>query len=165
MPRDTKTAAITKDELGGLMNVNQYAIIKELGRGAFAEVKLCKRQYPSIPDPTFQSMATGSGEYHSLVSGTGSPKARREEASPSPPRGVSPTSEESRSYTPSPIPMDEEADKDAKDLYAIKVRASTRPALRRKASPSPSYRDLRLRSFPNLCFCGEKILGEIERGE
>ena len=148
-PRETKKAAITTDDVGGLVNVNQYAIIKELGRGAFAEVKLCKRQVgPMTPTPTDAAGAgaagaaaagamspthgggggVGSGEYASLVSGTGSPKsggrrgggreASAMTTSPFFPSSTStPTAPTSRGMTPSPTPVG-----DTEELFAIKVR-------------------------------------------
>ena len=129
------------------MNVNQYAIIKELGRGAFAEVKLCKRQVgPMSPNPTDAAAAggggggatssthgggegVGSGEYASLVSGTGSPKGggRRGEGGEASAMTTSPffsssststpTTPTSRSMTPLPTPVG-----DTEELFAIKVR-------------------------------------------
>ena len=149
-PRETKKAAITTDDVGGLVNVNQYAIIKELGRGAFAEVKLCKRQVgPMTPTPTDAAAAAGaagaagagatsptlgggggvgSGEYASLVSGTGSPKGggrrgggREASAITTSPFFSSststPTMPTSRGMTPSPTPVG-----DTEELFAIKVR-------------------------------------------
>jgi hypothetical protein len=138
-PRETKKAAITTDDVGGLVNVNQYAIIKELGRGAFAEVKLCKRQVgPMSPDPAGAGDSgamsptggrggggVGSEEYASLVSGAGSPKGGGRRGgegsalttSPFFSSSSAPTTPTSRGMSPSPTPVG-----DTEELYAIKVR-------------------------------------------
>lgn len=43
------------DEIGALTGVNEYCVVKELGRGAFAEVKLCRKQPGSPAASPFSS--------------------------------------------------------------------------------------------------------------
>lgn len=53
--RETNKADIATDEIGALMGVNEYCVVKELGRGAFAEVKLCRKQVGSPAASPFSS--------------------------------------------------------------------------------------------------------------
>jgi len=41
--RETKLLSLETDEFGELTQVNEYLVIRELGKGAFAEVKLCRQ--------------------------------------------------------------------------------------------------------------------------
>lgn len=85
--RETTRADIVTDEIGALAGVNEYAVIKELGRGAFAEVKLCRKQPPSSPSAATGSISTEPSMPFSSSSGNGGSGA----SSPVPLSSSSPT--------------------------------------------------------------------------
>ncbi len=122
-PRETKNVAITTDDVGDLKGVNQYAIIKELGKGAFAEVKLCKRQVGGTPgSPEAASTPggmMGSGDYATITSGAGSPKGQHRPTTPSP----TPVGDTAAAAGGSPTPATPTSSslQPQEELFAIKI--------------------------------------------